>query len=185
MTSIDKVADAYTDKIESVESWCNQLYAEKFEVHFAGFRDVFKRLRSKGSKITDDELEELLITLPIKLFDASESLSVVRIASETVKIGSRLKETEIIEAEKGSGTKTTAAKEIAAASVLEDRLLIIAYESIISRVESEISFCRELIMSAKKIWDSRRKTDTANPVSEVDDLPEYVPNPKKTYVKGV
>ncbi len=184
MTDIKKVAEAYSDKIEAVEEWCDAQYTSRFDQHFNGFREIFKKLKRKGCKITDDELEELLITLPIKLFDASESLSVVRIAAETVKIGAREKENGLIEVEKESGTKATAAKEIAAASVLEDKLLISAYENIISRAESEISFCRELIMSAKKIWDSRRKTDTANPVTEVSELPEYVPK-QKTYVKGV
>ena len=41
-------------------------------------------------------------------------------------------------------------------------------------------------MSAKKIWDSRRRTDTSNPVSEmssVDKLPDYSVSSKyKSYI---
>lgn len=184
-SSIDDVSREYRSAIESVEEWCNNLYEERFEHHFSGFRDVFRKLRNSGSKITDAELEDLLITLPITLFDASESLSVLRIATETVKIGTKRKSDNAANLGRKAGLSSTAAKEFAASEVLDDKLLITAYESVISRVESEISFCREMIMSAKKIWDARRKTDIANPVTEVSELPEFVPDQKKTYVKGV
>ena len=46
---------------------------------------------------------------------------------------------------------------------------------IISRVETELTFARELIMSCKKIWDRRKDTDDLIPISsiETDHLPDY------------
>ena len=59
----------------------------------------------------------------------------------------------------------------------EDKILILAYDNLITRVEKEMSYSRELIMSAKKIYDVRRNTEQSNPVSEVsskqNDLPDY------------
>ena len=59
----------------------------------------------------------------------------------------------------------------------EDKILILAYDNLITRVEKEMSYSRELIMSAKKIYDARRNTEQSNPVSEVNskqnDLPDY------------
>ena len=31
-------------------------------------------------------------------------------------------------------------------------------------------------MGAKKVWDSRRSSENSNPVSEIADLPKYVPS---------
>ena len=149
---------------------------------------MFDRLKHGGKKVTDEELEDILMSLPMKLFDAAEALSVFRLSIETVKIGAKKKECDLVRAARSDdGLSVSAAKDYAAESVLDDRLLIAAYESVIERVEREMAYCRELIMSAKKIWDARRRVDTANPVSEVtEDLPEFEPKKKpKTYITGV
>ena len=53
-------------------------------------------------------------------------------------------------------------------------------DKVVLRVEGEISFCRELIMAAKKIWDGRRDAEGANPIhtdvspeDTYDNLPVY------------
>lgn len=191
MTSIDKVADAYEDNISSVGAWCDEQYDMYFAQHLSGFRIMFDRLKHGGNKVTDEELEDILMALPMKLFDAAEALSVFRLSIETVRIGAKKKECDLARTAKDDdGLSASAAKEYAAENVLDDRLLIAAYESIIERVERELAYCRELIMSAKKIWDARRRVDTANPVSEVtDELPEFVPKDRKRkpkeYITGV
>lgn len=186
LKSIQSIAKLYADDIESVRKWCDDFYEKYFSEHLSGFRDAFNRLKKSGNKITDDELETLLITLPIRLFDASEVLSGTKIALSTVRIGIKQKESKIITKCKESGNSAAASKEMAANSVLDDQILVYAYDSIINRVESEISFCREIIMSAKKIWDARRRTESANPVSPVESLPDFVPDDRtQSYIRGV
>ena len=188
LKQIQSIAAMYAGDIKSVKDWCNKFYDRYFAEHFAGFRDAFNRLKKAGNKITDDELETLLITLPIRLFDASEVLSGTKIALSTVRIGMKQKENDLIAEGKESGKSAAAAKESAASAILDDQILVAAYDIIISRVESEISFCREIIMSAKKIWDARRRTENANPVSPVESLPEYNPDDKRkgnSYIRGV
>ena len=186
LKQMESIAALYAGDIKSVKDWCNTFYDEYFAEHFSGFRDAFNRLKKAGNRITDDELETLLITLPIRLFDASEVLSGTKIVLSTVRIGMKQKENDLIAEGKESGKSAAAAKESAASAILDDQILIAAYDIIISRVESEISFCREIIMSAKKIWDARRRTENANPVSPVESLPEYNPDENhRSYIRGV
>ena len=71
----------------------------------------------------------------------------------------------------------------------EDEVILSILDCLISRVDKEMSFARELIMSAKKIWDGRRLTEGLNPTdatTSVDDLPDYdeaIGKQKNRYIK--
>ena len=90
--------------------------------------------------------------------------------------------------EKNSKESTAAKrKQEAADSVLLDESVLKAYETLVNLVESQISFCRELIMGSKKIWDARRRSESANPVGAV--VPDYIDQEnqqiyKNQYIKG-
>lgn len=181
MKPLNQVMDAHQKNIDDVLSWCEEMYQSNFAKYFTEQRQLYKRLQSKRSPITDDELEDILTSIPLQLFTVSEEISRVHIMHRVVKL--RIKEIAA-EVEKHSNASTaTARKEEAAIAILEDKLLELAYSTILERVEHEMSFSRELIMGAKKIWDARRRTDEANPVtehSEMDTLPEYT---GQTYIK--
>ena len=185
MIDMNAIAKASSADITSVSDWCEKIYQTSYAPFFREARELFKDLQTKKDRIPDSDLEWILVTLPMKLFDASAELSATRVSYETVKLGSKKKESEFVQKAVELGMKQSEAKVKAADSVIDDKILIAAYGSVIERVESEMSFCRELIMSAKKIWDARRKSDLANPVSEVKELPEYNPDKPKDYIKGV
>lgn len=179
MIDLNSVLSENAEDIESVVSWCSDIYDGKFAEYFLNARVLFERVQSKTHPITDDELSQILIDLPMKLFDVSEVLNQFRLSYEVVKLRNKQKESDLIK----SSSETTAPKRKSDAELqmIPDKLLVTAFDSVITRVENEISFCRELIMSAKKIWDARRKTEQVNPISEVSDLPEYN---VKSYIKG-
>jgi hypothetical protein len=179
MIDLNSVMSENTKDIESVVSWCSEIYDEKFAEYFLNARVLFERVQSKTHPITDDELSQILIDLPMKLFDVSEILNQFRLSYEVVKLRNKQKESDLMK----SSSETTAPKRKSDAELqmIPDKLLVTAFDSVITRVENEISFCRELIMSSKKIWDARRKTEQVNPISEVSDLPDYN---VKSYIKG-
>ena len=76
-------------------------------------------------------------------------------------------------------TTLTQQTEDAEVQMIEELILDLAYESVISRVDHEISFSRELIMGAKKVWDRRRQTDVVNPIGTV--TPSAVAPDHKTF----
>ena len=39
-------------------------------------------------------------------------------------------------------------------------------------------------MGAKKVWDSRKRTEGVNPINEVNSLPDYQPIKRQTYIHG-
>ena len=168
----------YVDDINDVASWCEDFYNKGFSNHFKDTRELYKRMQSASRPISDDELKQILIDLPIALFDASESLSQLKVALEVIKL--KAKEEELSLAKESTAKTVSERKDEVAVQMTDSKILIAAYQSVINRVENEIAFSKELIMGAKKIWDSRRHTENANPVSPVDpnkksinSLPDY------------
>lgn len=160
---MDKVFAEVSADITSVTDWCNRQYDEKFAKYFKESRELFRKLEDTTKPISDDALNWILISLPINLFDVSEALNQFRLSYEVVKLRNAV-DAEAISAEARKS------------AMLERKVLSSAFSSVITRVENEISFSRELIMGAKKIWDGRRATENVMPVSEsaVDKLPKYV-----------
>lgn len=183
MIDINKAAESLKEDIDAVSNWCEQTYQSNFGGYFSESCNLFDKLKSKECPITDNELSWILITLPINLFQASETLSRMKLNREVVKLRYKQRELEIV---KESSAKTiTQKKDEATIQMIDDNLLMLAYETLISRVESEISLSRELIMGAKKIWDARRKTDNVIPIGEIDDSNNELPNYHgKKYIHG-
>lgn len=153
----------FTDDIDACTSWCDSTYEEMFGSYFEDQKVLFQRLQTDESPITDAELEQILMNVPLNLFTASEGLSKLKLAKDIIKLRSK---------DQDSVTKE------------ESQLLISMYDMLIVRVERELSYSREMVMSAKKLWDARRSTDKVNPVSEPE-LPDYTDESFKTksYIK--
>ena len=163
--------ELYKTDIEETLNWCENKYNQLFGADFQGVKNLSKRMQSVSKPITDAELQWILVELPMHLFNASEQLSQFRTALEVVKIRMKEQEAELM---KQSTAKTvTQKKSEAEAAQSEAKANCLLYQAVITRVENEISLAKELIMGAKKVWDSRRKTETANPVSFQDGIPEY------------
>lgn len=179
---LENAVNVAHEDIESVNEFYISLYESYFSSYFSESHILFERLSSKEHPITDEELSWILISLPIRLFEVSEELNKQKLAHEVLKMKYKEKESEYI---KLSTAKTvTQKKDEAALQMIGDSLVLYVYVFLISRVESEISFSRELIMGAKKIWDARRKTDSVMPVGEVETSNSSLPNYNKTYIHG-
>ena len=160
--------------LEDVNSVYNKTFAEFFTLN----SDLYKRLHSESRPITDDELQSILMDLPLEMMSASEELSSLKLTREVLKIQI---DAVYQSTYSKSSEKTDALRRCeGTASVVDLKYQLAAYDSIISRVESKISFSRELIMSAKKIWDARRQTESTMPVATKDYSEESTP---KYYVK--
>lgn len=196
MRSLKEVyAECMEEDIRAVQDWAKEMYEEYFSSYFSGQRELYTRFESKSHPITDAELEIILIDVPLKLFTVAEALSQFRIGQEVTKLKARQIEREKeIESLESSETKRKAEASFA---TLEHKLLITVQSAVVEHVEREISFSRELIMGAKKIWDSRRSAEGAMPVNENAgepkpelepgyNLPEYHPTDSahpQTYIR--
>lgn len=178
MIDLNEVLQENSEDIKAVIDYVTEIYDDKFASYFLDARVLFERLKSKTHPISDDELSQILIDLPLQLFDVSEVLNQFRLSHEVVKLKNKQKEADLIKS--SSETTTPKRKSDVELKMIPDKLLIATFDTVITRVENEISFCKELIMSAKKLWDARRRTEHSNPVSEVD-LPEYTGS---SYIKG-
>ena len=186
---IQNVLTQYASDNEVVHKFCDDIYNELFSDNFREVRSMYKRMKSEIHPITDEELEYILTTFPMELFTVAENLNKLRLDREVVK----LKNKETYENLRESATKESQALDMKkseaqeyinhkiAQQFVEYEVVLSAYDAIIGRVENEQSFSRELIMGAKKIWDSRRSSERVNPVGPaVAELPEYN---RQTYVK--
>lgn len=177
MIDLDSILSQNRDDIDAVTDWCNDLYTTNFGQYFTESRELFKRLQSnKNHPITDEELSYILINIPLTLFDVSEQLNKLKTTQEVIKLKNKQKESDLVKS--STENSNTKRQEEASLKMVSDKILVTAFATVTSRVENEISFCRELIMGAKKIWDARRRTEQSNPVSEIEEptatnLPVY------------
>lgn len=171
MRSLKEVyAECMEEDIKAVQDWSKEMYEECFSSYFVGQRELYKRFESESHPITDAELETILIDVPLKLFTVAEALSQFRIGQEVTKLKAKQIEREKeMQSVESSETKRKAEASFA---TLEHKLLITVQSAVVEHVEREISFSRELIMGAKKIWDSRRNAEGAMPVNEHSGEPE-------------
>ena len=169
----------FEDDISQVKKYSDEIYDSLFEDKFSFARGLYRSLQDTNKPISDSDLEYILIEVPLLLFEVSESLNSLRLTYETIKLRSKKSKFEFDRLLKEDGFSSTERNQLCQQHVIDDNLILSIYSSIISRVESEISFSKELVMSAKKIWDRRKETETVHNTS-VSDLPEYTgPN---TYI---
>lgn len=184
--NLNEVLSNHSEDIEAVQKWCDEIYQNKFAVYFQEVENLYKRFKDNRRAITDEELEYILTLVPLDLFSVAEALNQFRLSSEVIKM--KIKQMEKEAAKASEETSLTRKQEDAYIKTLPDRILQESYSTVIQRVENQISFSRELIMSAKKLWDSRRRGEESNPVSEVnpampEEIPDYDPITRKTYIK--
>ena len=171
------ILNEYADDLQSVTNWCAKTYDENFSFLFENVKSLHDKLQTERDKITDDDLEMILTDLPLALFSASEKLNGLRTTREVGKL--KLKEKKLKKKEelykaiqdKNSPFSKSDIPSLINDSFIDDQVMQVALDGVINRVENEISFTRELIMSAKKIWDRRSSTDVVNPVGPI--VPEY------------
>lgn len=174
-TSLDKAQSKLFEMAGDTASWCNEQYDSLFSSYFKGIPKLYEKVTASNEKLTDDDLEFVLTSAPLSIIAASEQLSQYKLNNECLKLYIKKMESEYVTT---CDAKTVAEKrEQAALHVMDYRLLSKAYEAVISRVDNQVNFTRELIMSAKKIWDARVKTYEASPVESDGKLTDY------TYVK--
>lgn len=173
------VQENYAEYIDDISAWVDEQYNQHFKPCFDQVRKIHKDMQNGARTITDTELEWILTDLPMLLFSISEDLNKVRLESEVIKLRKKTVKAEMdkkaAEMVKNDELSKTDAKGWVDTELADHDILLAAYNSLITRVESEISFSKELIMGCKKIWDSRRRTESSNPVGEVvpGQLPSY------------
>lgn len=164
--------DKYKEDLQEVSLMADEIYEQNFSSFFQVQRDLASSLK-QGDDISDSELQDVLISAPLKLFEVSESLNRFRLSLEVlrtrIKSNKREVERKIKEAYFDQDMKITQselAKEVEEETAADD-MLIKLYEFVIKRVENEMSYSKELIMSAKKIFTAR--SESIMPVAEVDE----------------
>ena len=174
MTDLRGALARVDNDVKDVNEWAESEYNKYFAQYFKGEVDLYNRMKSKKDPITDQELEWILTDLPLELFSVTEQLSKLRITEEVIKLSIKKREREYVHSySEGSETKR---KVEAAALTADDRLLVTVYDEIAERVTRQMTFSKELIMSAKKIWDARRADGilvTDVNTTKEPELPEY------------
>lgn len=173
----------YASYINDIGNWVDEQYNMNFRECFDAVRTIHVQMQSQTRQISDTELEWILTELPLQLFSISENLNKVRLDAEVIKLRKKQIKAEL----ETSANDLVQSGELLKSDVkgwvdtelAEHDILLAAYSSLITRVESEISFSKELIMGCKKIWDARRRSENSNPVSEV--VTSEVPNYSTSY----
>ncbi len=172
--NLQKTLENVSKDINEVNEWAESEYNKYFADYFKGEVELYNRMKSSSDPVTDIELEWILTTVPLELFSVSEQLSKMKTAQEVIRIHIKEVERKYISDSNNPGSATQK-KEEAALLTSEDKLLVSVYDSITERVARQVSFSKELIMSAKKIWDARRSDGLLSPevTNRTSGLPDY------------
>ena len=161
MSDISKAAEYLKEDFNSADALVSEIYNKYFASYFQKEVEMYERFKDAEVPINDMELSWIITTLPLELFSVSNALAQFRQHHEIVKLKVK---------------QRSKAKEASADGLDEEfKLMSIIYAAVISRVEQEISFSKELIMGAKKVWDARRASEQLpiSPTMPKVDLPEY------------
>jgi len=154
---ISKATEFLREDFEAADTLVDEIYDKYFAQGFKRISELEKAFRNTDTPVTDAQLEEIITTIPMDLYTISASLAQFKQHYEIVKLTNKQRK-----------------KSKADDTDVEYQLMAIVYNSVIDRVEYQISFTKELIMGAKKIWDARRRTDTTNPIKDTYiNLPNY------------
>lgn len=170
MSDISKATEALKEDFISADTLVSEIYDKYFAPYFKKEIEMHARFRDTDVPITDKELEWLITSLPLELFSVSNALAQFKQHNEIVKL-------KVKQRSKSKKDDPDSLDE-------EYKLMTIIYSSVIMRVEQEISFSKELIMGAKKVWDARRRSEQpAIPEKPIEpELPDYPI--KNVYIKG-
>lgn len=195
----------YEDVLKEIDSVIQSLYAETFGELFEKVSNLYTRFKSHTQPISDEELEQILTELPLNLFTVAEKLSSMKLRLAVTKLENKRTRRDLLrqynQSEQWADLSAGARRDAISAQVEDDTfdndIVVMVYDAVIDRVESEISFTRELIMGAKKLWDARKASTL--PIGEVEGkevppLPEYIDwthhesttltSSNKTYIHG-
>ena len=179
----EKIQQEIDNQCAPAEQFCDSIYESVFAPTFAEVQKLHARMKSEQVPITDAELTYILTELPLDLFSVSESLNKLRLKLEVTKLENNKREieqkktfnAELLKTGEKSSILSQIIKDELVQSMAEYRIMEVCYTSIITRVENQLTYSRELIMGAKKIWDSRRAAESSNPINPMStqDLPPY------------
>lgn len=161
MSDISRAVESLKEDFEAADNLVDDIYNKYFGKYFKQESDLFVRFKDSDVPITDKELEWIITMLPLDLFSVATALAQFKQHNEIVKL--KIKQRKV----KTADTEDDGLDE-------EYKLMTIIYNSVIARVEQEISFSKELIMGAKKVWDARRSGERS-PIGAVvpPTLPDY------------
>ena len=175
----------YSDMLAEIGQVRDDMYNDIFRDLFLRVADLHLRFKSESRPITDTELEVILTELPLQLFTIAERLADIKMRMSVTKLENKHKRVSLTNAYLSDpvydNLSTTARRDAVGLRVdselKEDEIAVMVYSSLIDRIEGEMSFSRELIMGAKKVWDARRAALLpTGPTAPSDvELADYVP----------
>ncbi len=155
MAEIKELLENIYSEAEDIDTFIDEIYQKNFKVQFQKIYELIDKFRNDSKKVSTEELEYLLMELPLDMFDVSSKIEMVQGLSE-------------VAAYQAKTAKAQNNDDKYKLDVIAKRL-----DALVERIQRESSAARELVMSAKKLWDSRQAETKSNPIKEISNLPDY------------
>ena len=97
MIDIEQAAKFAEEDVLAVQTWVSTEYSKHFAEYFDDIHHLSTAMASNVTPITDDELESILVDLPLKLFSAAEQINRVTLNLEVMKLKNKKAVTEKIQ----------------------------------------------------------------------------------------
>lgn len=170
--NISEVLARHDADVKDVTEWCDGIYNTTFAPLFNKVDELYMQMKSESTVISNEQLEWVLTQFPLELYTISEQVNKLKMECEVIKLKNK-------ELRQKQSKQPNDAFDATPRLILENEVILTAYNAVISRVDSKLLYSREFIMGAKKVWDSRVKSTNSNPIGEVSEtqpLPNYAPN---------
>lgn len=162
MGDISRAVESLREDFDAADALVADIYDKYFGRYFVKEAELLTRFKDADIPINDKELEWIITMLPLDMFSVATALAQFKQHTEIVKLRIKQRKTKSDDIEDDGLDE-------------EYKLMLIIYNSVINRVEQELSSSKELIMGAKKVWDARRSGERS-PIGAVvppPDLPDY------------
>lgn len=147
----------------------SELIDRVYDKYFKGIKLAQYIVQDELTMLSDNQIENSLTGIPFELYSISSKISAIKSERDRLKLEVKSTEQQYKDMCK-SGLDTSAISD----AITDAKVMISAYDAVISRAELEMSSSKEYLMSLKKIWDNRRNIERSIPIAEKEyKLPQY------------
>ena len=155
---IEKLVENFMSNTESDASYVDELVdslvnqcCDKLDAYVAYVADILNKA-SESDPITDQELDDIIMTLPTQMYFASEIQEKLGIRHDVSSTNRQLMYNKLFSGAEGAiGVR----KAYAETELVNEDIALIVYERAYNQIKSKLAYALELLQSAKKVLGRR------------------------------
>lgn len=156
---VEHLVEQCMDNTESDSSYVDELVnglvdkcCDRLDAYVAYVADILNKAGDTSEPITDQELDDIIMTLPTQMYFASESQEKLGIRHDVSSTNRQLLYNKLFsEADGTVGVRKAKAE----SELVNEDIALIVYERAYNQIKAKLAYALELLQSAKKVLGRR------------------------------